>query len=63
MLGTVIHSVCSLSVGQLYDRMGRTWAWTLVLGLLAAAATLSFILIRRDRVKFPKLYEQTKNAE
>ena len=63
VLGTVIHSVCSLSVGQLYDRMGRTWAWTLVLALLAAAATLSFILIRRDRVKFPKLYGQSPNAE
>ena len=57
VLGTVIQSVCSLSVGQLYDRMGRTWAWTLVLAILAAAAILSFILIRRDRVKFPKLYE------
>ncbi len=63
VLGTVIQSVCSLSVGQLYDRMGRTWAWTLVLAILAAAAILSFILIRRDRVKFPKLYEQTQDAE
>ena len=63
VLGTVIQSVCSLSVGQLYDRMGRTWAWTLVLAILAAAAILSFILIRRDRVKFPKLYEQTQDAK
>jgi MFS family permease len=63
VLGTVIQSVCSLSVGQLYDRMGRTWAWTLVLAILAAAAILSFILIRRDRVKFPKLYEKTQNAD
>ena len=57
VLGTVIHSVCSLAIGQSYDALGRTTAWTLVLLILAAAATLSLLLIRRDRTVYPKLYD------
>ena len=57
VLWTVIYGVCALSVGKLYDNAGRTAAWTLVLLMLAAAAVLSLILIRRDRRVYPKLYE------
>jgi len=63
VLSTVIHGVCALAVGRLYDRVGRTWAWGLVLALLAAAMVLTLFLIRRDRTKYPKLYEQTQDAE
>ena len=63
VLDTVIHCMCALVVGRLYDKLGRTWAWTFVLALLAAAVALTLCLIRRDRVKYPKLYEETKNAQ
>ena len=63
VLGTVIHAVCSLAVGQLYDRLGRTAAWILVLLILAAAAVCSLLLIRRDRRVYPKLYDKTQAAD
>ena len=64
VLSTVIHSVCALAVGRLYDRVGRTAAWGLVLSLLAAAMVLTLLLIRRDRLKYPKLYtKETQDAE
>ena len=59
VLDTVIHCACALAVGRLYDRVGRTAAWALVLALLAAAMVLTLVLIRRDRLRFPKLYEET----
>ena len=58
VLSTVIHSVCALAVGRLYDGVGRNGAWTLVLALLGAAMALTLLLIRRDRVTYPKLYEE-----
>ena len=61
VLGTVVHSASALTIGRLYDRMGRTSAWALVLALLAAAMGLTLLLIRRDRANYPKLYEETKN--
>ena len=63
VLGTVIHGVGALAVGRLYDNAGRLAAWTLVLLLLAAAAVLSLILIRRDRTVYPKLYEKNTQDE
>ncbi len=63
VLGTVIHGVCALAVGKLYDGAGRTAAWTLVLLILAAALFLSLILIRRDRTVYPKPYEDAKDFE
>jgi hypothetical protein len=63
VLGTVIHSVCALAVGQLYDSAGRTPAWGFVLSLLAVSAVIALILIRRDRVVYPKLYEPQQDAQ
>ena len=60
VLGAVVHSGCALAVGRLYDNVGRTSSWALVLALLAAAAVMTLLLIRLDRVKFPKLYETTQ---
>ncbi len=62
VLSTVIHSVCALAVGKLYDKAGRTSAWLLVLGLLAAAAIIALVLIRRDRRIYPKLYEEKNES-
>ncbi len=63
VLGTVIHSVCALAVGKLYDSAGRTPAWVFVLSLLAVSAVIALILIRRDRVVYPKLYEPQQDAQ
>ena len=63
VLGTVIHCVCALAVGTLYDNAGRVCAWMLVLLLLAAAAVCSFLLIRLDRKRYPKLYEKSQDAD
>ena len=64
VLDTVIHCVCALAVGWLYDHVGRTGAWALVLALLGAAAVLTLLLIRRDRVVYPKLYQsEAENRE
>ena len=61
VLATVIQGVCALLIGWLYDHAGRAGAWALVLGLLTAAAALTLVLVRRDRVKYPKLYEATRD--
>ena len=64
VLGGAIHAVCALTVGKLYDNAGRTAAWTLVLLMLAVAAFLSLLLIRQDRIVYPKLYEKnTQDSE
>ncbi len=63
VLAVLIQASCALSVGRLYDSMGRTSAWVLVLAMLAAAAILTLFLIRRDRAVYPKLYEnETQDA-
>ena len=61
VLATVIQACCALSVGRLYDHVGRTGAWTLVLGMLAVSMCLTLLLIRRDRFVYPKLYEAAKD--
>ena len=63
VLATVIQAACALSIGRLYDFIGRTSAWILVLALLAAAAGMTLILIRRDRQIYPKLYEEAPTEE
>ena len=60
VLGAVVHGGCALAVGGLYDNVGRTSSWALVLSLLAAAAIMTLFLIRLDRARFPKLYETTQ---
>ena len=61
VLATIIQGAFALLIGWLYDHTGRTGAWTLVLALLTVSMVLTLFLIRRDRVKFPKLYEQTQD--
>ena len=56
VLGFAFSSASQLSVGRLYDNEGSTAAWTLVLGMVAAAMLLTLILIRLDKKAYPKLY-------
>ena len=57
VLAAVISSVSDLSAGQLYDRVSPAGAWSLVLGMLAAAIFLTFSLRITDRKTYPALYE------
>lgn len=63
VLATIIQGGCALLVGWLYDHAGRNASWALVLGLLVAAAALTLLLIRRDRVQYPKLYETDEETQ
>ena len=63
VLATIIQGGCALLVGWLYDHAGRNAAWALVLGLLTAAAALTLLLIRRDRIQYPKLYESDEETQ
>ncbi len=56
VLGFVLHSLSELGVGALYDNYGSAAAWTLTIGIVAAAMVLTVILIRLDRKAYPKLY-------
>lgn len=58
VLSFALQSGFQLGVGQLYDRGGSVPAWGAVLGVLALAAGLTLVLIRRDRTVYPKLYEE-----
>jgi len=60
VLGAVISGGLNLSIGAIYDGIGSTAAWVLVLGLLAAAICLTFALRLRDRKQYPALYEEKK---
>ena len=56
VLSFVLHSLSELGVGALYDNYGSAAAWTLTIGIVAAAMVLTVILIRLDRKAYPKLY-------
>ena len=62
VLAAVISSVSDLSAGQLYDRVSPAGAWSLVLGMLAAAVLLTFSLRITDRKTYPALYEAKEDA-
>lgn len=56
--GAVIGGLCDLTVGRLYDHVGSTAAWTLVMGILGLALALTVALIFRDKKAYPKLYTE-----
>ncbi len=56
VLGLVIQAVFALVIGRLYDHVGRTSAWSMVLSLLGVAAALMTVLILRDKKAYPRLY-------
>lgn len=53
---SVTYGISSLVVGLLYDNMGPGSAWSLVLGFLAVAMILGLILIKKDKKRYPALY-------
>lgn len=67
---TVLHTVFQtgmyLAVGAVYDaqtdeKLGSTWAWVFVFGVLAVALVCIALTVFLDRKKYPKLYEKRSN--
>lgn len=57
VLQSLLIGVFNITIGQIYDGLGSTPAWLIVLGVLGAAAAISAFLIRGDKRAYPKLYE------
>ena len=55
---TVITGGIDLVVGQLYDRAGSTWTWTLILSVTLLSAAATILLRALDKKAYPKLYRQ-----
>ena len=60
VLGSILVAGIDFSTGQLYDRAGSGWTWTLILGITLLSAALAAVLIFRDRKAYPKLYGTQK---
>ena len=54
---TAVRGGVDLAVGQVYDRAGSTWAWTLILAVTLAAIALTLILKAADKKRYTKLYQ------
>lgn len=51
-----VTGAVDLSVGQLYDRAGSTWAWALILAVTLVSAAAAIVLKSLDKKAYPKLY-------
>lgn len=64
---TILLGVFNIVEGKTYDVFGSGAAWGMTLGALSISIVLSFWLIFRDRVRYPRLYEEnateTQTAE
>lgn len=58
VVSTVIIGAVDISVGQVYDRAGTVWTWTLILAVTLLSAVLAIILKARDKKSYPKLYKK-----
>ena len=54
---TAITGVVDLAVGQVYDRAGSGWAWTLILTVTLVSAAAAILLRALDKKAYPKLYK------
>ena len=52
----LVRGVLELTVGQLYDKAGSGWTWTLILGVTLLSAGAAAALKLLDRKAYPKLY-------
>lgn len=53
---TAVTGGIDLAVGQLYDRAGSGWTWTLILTVTLLSAAATVILKSLDKKAYPKLY-------
>lgn len=57
---SVLSGMMMLTLGQLYDNVGPSSAWSLVLGILGVSLVLCLLLIVLDRKAYPALYKKTE---
>ena len=55
---TILLGAFNIVEGKTYDAFGPGAAWGMTLGALALSILLSFLLIFRDRARYPRLYEE-----
>lgn len=47
----------NLLIGQMYDRVGSTWTWAVILGVTLFSAASAIALKAMDKRNYPKLYQ------
>lgn len=55
---TIFLGIFNIIEGKVYDSFGSRAAWGMALGALALSVLLSCRLVSRDRVRYPRLYEE-----
>ncbi len=58
-----VAGVIDVTVGQVYDRAGSNWTWTLILAVTLASIVIAAVLMRCDRKAYPKLYLAVKRED
>lgn len=59
----MMTGVIDLVVGQVYDRAGSAWTWTLILAVTMVSAASALILKALDKKAYPKLYRKPTEPE
>ncbi len=57
VMASVIQGVAMVLVGILYDKVAPAASWIFVLGMLALSFVLGFVLLFRDKKRYPALYQ------
>lgn len=56
VISQVLSGVAMFAIGNLHTYLGATAAWILVMAMLGGAFVMTFILIIKDKKRYPKLY-------
>lgn len=57
-----VTGAVDLAVGQIYDRAGSAWTWTLILGITLISAAAALLLRGLDKKHYPKLYQSDQGG-
>lgn len=57
VVSTIITGGVDLAIGQIYDRAGTVWTWTLILAVTLISIFMGLMLMLRDKKVYPKLYK------
>ncbi len=58
-----VTGVVDIAVGNLYDRAGSGWAWTVILAVTVLSAAATVLLCLLDKKFYPKLYLKKTDSE
>ncbi len=57
VMSSIIQGIAMVLVGVLYDNVAPAASWIFVLGMLALSFALGFVLLFRDKKRYPALYK------